>query len=278
MVGKDEDHVTYPRFLHLKDGFFFVYRNGVAADGSWYMNKLVDGRWQRVTAEPLFGADAKGIVASAYPSQFVIGPDGYFHVAVVWRGDRGVENNFRLSYARTRDFRHWFRHDGQALSAPLQPDTMETVDDVGRNGGLLNNAKIAVDLQGTPYVTYTKYTEDGKNGVFFARPGADKWNSKLLAESQGKTLLRGGGTIWPVPSFSAVRFGDSAAVVTVQFPGEPPKAVRIPDGARTAGTVAPTARSTRVPREILPGYTHSASLACILAPYLDLAPGLPMQT
>ena len=256
MVGQDEERVTYPRFLRLKDGFFFVYRDGVAGNGEWYMNKWVDGRWQRVTAKPVFGADSKGVVASAYPSEFVVGPDGYFHVAVVWRGDRGVENNFRLSYARTRDFRHWFRHNGRELSTPLEPDTMETVDDVGRNGGLVNNAKIAVDPEGTPYVTYTKYTEDGKNGVYFAKPEADKWNSRLLAESQGKTLLRGGGTISPMPSFSAVQFNinkSGAAVVAVRFPGEPAKGVGIPHvGGRNEGTAAPTAKSpTNVRRDPL---------------------------
>ena len=34
----------------------------------------------------------------------------------------------------------------------------------------------------------------------------------------------------------------------------------------------------RVPEETLPAYTHSASLVCIFAPYLDLAPEPPRKT
>lgn len=227
MIGRDEDRVTYPRFVDVRGHFSFVYRAGRAGDGEWLINEWTGDGWRRLIKKPIFGDGSGGVTASAYPSPFHVGPDGFFHVAVVWRGSLDAQSNFRLSYAKSQDFRTWFDHAGQAIPVPLAPDTMDTIGDVGRHKGLLNNAKVSVGDDGTPYVTYTKYTESGRNGVYLARPEGNAWRSELLAESEKTTPIEGKGTLRRIPRFSAVRFVKDGAIINVQFPDERSVRVRL---------------------------------------------------
>jgi hypothetical protein len=172
---------------------------------------------------------------SAYPSEFELGSDGFYPVSVVWLGDPGFQNNFRVSYAKSEDFRTRFSHDGTELPMPLRPDTMDTVHDIGPNGGLMNNAKISVADDGTPFITYTKYTENGLNGAYLAYPAGAEWESELLAESLELTPIDRKKTRGRLPTASPVRFRNGRAVVNVRFPGEEVVRVRIDDiGVSTA--------------------------------------------
>jgi hypothetical protein len=97
---------------------------------------------------------------------------------------------------------------------------MDTIANIGPHKGLLNNAKISVGDDGTPYVTYTKYADSGRNGVYFAKPEGAAWKSVLLADSDKLTPIKGAGTLRGLPRFSAVRFVKDAAIVNVHFPGQ----------------------------------------------------------
>lgn len=226
MVGGQERRVSYPNFVRQGEQLLFMYRQGVAANGIWHVNAWSGDSWSRVNEEPIFGADRDGVIASAYPSEYELGPDGFFHVAVVWRGDPGVENDFRVSYAKTDDFTTWLSAADEPLPTPLDPDTMDTVDDVGREGGLVNNAKVDLDGDGQPYVIYTKYTESGRNGAYLAVPAPGGWRSTLMAESLNRTTIERRGPSGKLPRINK---GNSrrGASVAIRFPGEPVIRIRL---------------------------------------------------
>lgn len=63
----------------------------------------------------------------------VLGPDGYFHMAWMWRDTPDVSTNHLLSYARTKDYVNWENVNGVKLSLPLTEATPAVVD-LSRSG------------------------------------------------------------------------------------------------------------------------------------------------
>ena len=231
MTNTAESSLTYPRFMNLPNGdLLFLYRQGQSGNGDWYANAFDGHAWHKTTSSPLFGStlttpDGRQLSVNAYPSYFVMGRDGTYHVAIVWRLTPDVSTNFRLSYARTKDFSTWYGADGKPIIAPLLPNTAELVDDVGENNGLVNNPKISVDQSGSPMITYTKY--DGQlNAVFLATINGGRWRSTKIADSEKLTQVRGGGSE-SLPSFSPVDIVNNSYVVHVNFPGEHVRTVEL---------------------------------------------------
>ena len=191
MTGIDEAHVSYPQFFSFRDGpLAFAYRSGVSGDGLWYINVLDSENWHHIS-NPIF-TNCAGIkhcgdinTVSAYPSDFDHQSGTFFNLAIVWRTTPDVETNYRLSFARTIDLFHWFATTGKPIPLPMAPETTELVDSVGPDHGLVNNAQVATDTAGLPIIVYTKYVDDGRNGIFAAHPvDGGGWLIKLLATSK----------------------------------------------------------------------------------------------
>ncbi|MCJ2182871.1 BNR repeat-containing protein, partial [Novosphingobium sp. 1949] len=144
-----EQHMTYPVFLKNASGeLIFKYRDGISGNG----NEIYDGydaatqRWAHLQSQPLVDGQGK---RSAYFMGPTRGPDGYFHLAWVWRDTPAAETNHDLSYARSRDLVHWERSDGTALTLPITLSTAEIVDPVPVRGGMINNnTVVGFDDQG----------------------------------------------------------------------------------------------------------------------------------
>jgi hypothetical protein len=221
MIGTEEKRVTYPTFLSLADArLLFLYRDGVAGDGAWFVNVLEHGRWRRLLDRPLFaGTDANGPV-SAYPSEFTPFPDGSVHVVVMWRRPGDVARNFSITHHKTYDFASWQRADGKIDALPLGPDTGDLIDNPGENAGLLNTHHLAVSPSGKAAVTYTKYARDGRNGFYLATPARQDWRIELLFVASQRFMIDNVGIARGAPGVAAAQFPmQGAPFVQIGFPG-----------------------------------------------------------
>lgn len=224
MIGRDEERVTYPTFLTAGDGaLLFLYRSGGSGEGAWYVNRFNGDSWARIMEEPLFASRWGDKSVSAYPSAFVTGADGWFHVAIVWRRTPDAATNVAVSYARTRDFKTWSGHDGRAVNLPIDPGAADLVQHTGENAGLLNSAQVFIDPSGKPVIAYTKYGDDGRNVIVAARPANDRWNVVIVGTAASQTRLEGVGSLPAVPRFRNLVFDSARRIATIDmgFPGEP---------------------------------------------------------
>lgn len=218
MLGRDEDRATYPTFLHDSAGnLLFLYRTGSSGDGSWLMNRWGGGRWQRIG--PLFvDHDDHGHV-SAYPSSFAVGPDGTYHVAVVWRRTPDVATNFAVTYASTRDFVTWRGAGGRSIKGPLGPDQMAMVEQTGPNAGLVNSASVIVAPDGAPVILYPRHARSRNDTIVAARPTrGGAWQVRELAVADGSTSVAGGGALAALPSFAVLAQSGWTATLRLSFP------------------------------------------------------------
>ncbi|WP_152362079.1 BNR repeat-containing protein [Microlunatus speluncae] len=191
-----EQRVTYPRFFTNPDGdLIFRYRDGSSGDGVDLYN-LYDsaaGTWRRLLDQPLH--DGEGL-RNAYVEGPTLGPDGFYHVAWVWRDSGDAATNQHLSYARSRDLRAWERSDGTPLTLPITFATGEVIDPVPMNGGIINgNTKIGFDADGRIMITYHKYDADGNTQVYVARREHRDWVIRKVSRWTGRWAIGGGGTL-----------------------------------------------------------------------------------
>jgi len=169
LVGRDEDSVTYPRFLDVGDDLVFMYRDGSSGDGRRLLDAFdpASGEWRRLLDTPLLSGGGE---MNAYPTGPIRGPDGEYHLAWVWRDTPDAATNHDPSYARSPDLVSWERADGTPLSLPITPDDDAAVDPVSAGDGLLNsNLAVGFDPGGRPVVSYHKFGSGGATQVFNAR-------------------------------------------------------------------------------------------------------------
>ena len=247
MAGRDEKQVSYPTFLHAANGdLLFFYRSGISGQGDWLINRWNGQSWDRIGG-PVFTKQSSFGHVSAYPSRFVRDSGGTYHVAIIWRKTINVESNFRVSYARTKDFVHWTDSNGKPIAAPVSPETGEMVDDTGENAGLLNNPQIALDPAGSPVISYTKYGAGGTNGIIVASRKDNAWVVREVAHSPTLTKLEGRGTLPEAPSVEPVAFRTSGEVaISFSFPGSHHFVLNL-DPASLVPLGAPTAEVQRAP-------------------------------
>jgi hypothetical protein len=206
MVGGDESSVTYPNFFfHPGGDLLFSYRSGRSGDGALLINRFDGGRWSRLLSKPLFAAASEADPVNAYPTGFIAGPDGYFHVAWVWRKTYLAETNFNVGYARSKDLAHWEDSRRRALELPITPANAEVVDAIPARGGLLNNIKLGFDTGGRPIISYLKYDGQGNSQLYHARLRADGWQVVQATDWKYRWEFSGGGTLPTEIYFAGVR-------------------------------------------------------------------------
>lgn len=200
LTGADEVHVTYPRFIRLKDGrILFHYRTGRSGDGNEIYNVLGDdGRWSRYLDQPLtLGRDAAGTTMNAYMLDPVTDASGNYHVIWVWRNTGDCSSNHDLSHAWSPDLKNWYSQSGKAVQLPISVDNKDLiVDDAPVKGGMLNGGqKIGFDAQDRPMIAYYKYSEDGNSNFYLARWEDGAWKKVQITDSGWRWDFNGGGTI-----------------------------------------------------------------------------------
>lgn len=205
MTGIDEDNVTYPKFFFFPDGSLgFSYRSGVSGDGREIINRLSGIKWQRWLDRPLFSSTPDTTSVNAYHTGFQLGPDGYFHIAWVWRENTNIESNFHINYAKSKDLKNWKNSRGEPLTLPITPANAETVDNISQNSGLINNIKLGFNGNGRPTISYIKFDDHGFSQLFHAYQADLGWKIIQSTNWTYRWDPRGGGTIPSEIGFSGV--------------------------------------------------------------------------
>ncbi|KHL25329.1 hypothetical protein PK98_00940 [Croceibacterium mercuriale] len=189
-----ERRMTYPVFLRDAAGqLIFKYRDGGSGNGNEIYTQY-DPRsrdWHKLLATPLVDGEGQ---RNAYFVGPVLGPDGWFHLAWVWRDTPDAATNHDLSYARSRDLQSWERSDGAALTLPIRLADAEVIDPVPVRGGMINNNTVpGFDRQGRVLVTYHKFDAAGQTQIFVARREADGWRSVQVTRWRDFRWDFGGG-------------------------------------------------------------------------------------
>lgn len=196
MVGENEKHCTYPSFLNDKQGrLIFTYRDGSSGNGNqiWNVYDEKTKTWSRLLDSPLF--DGQGLM-NAYFVGPLLGRDGYFHVAWVWRDTPDAATNHDLSYARSPDLVHWEKSTGEAYELPISIESGEIVDPVPAKGGILNSRVfMAFDQKKRVVLTYTKYDEQGFLQIWNARLEEDGWKKVPATNWDFRWDFSGGGCL-----------------------------------------------------------------------------------
>jgi hypothetical protein len=196
MVGAREARCTYPSFLLGKhDEMVFTYRDGGSGNGDQIYN-IYDTKtraWKRLIDKPL--TDGEGLM-NAYFAGPVKGPDGWFHVAWVWRDTGDCATNHDLSYARSSDLVHWETAAAAPLKLPIRLDEKTIVDPVPAGGGMINsNVRLSFDGQKRPVISYHKFDDKGFTQVYNARLEGSAWRIYQVSDWDWRWEFSGGGTI-----------------------------------------------------------------------------------
>jgi len=196
MVGNREDRCTYPVFLNDPQGrLLYVHRDGGSGNGVrlWNVFDTETSQWERLLDAPLM--DGRGLM-NAYFTGPMLGPDGLYHMAWVWRDTPDCATNHDLSYARSRDLIHWTGSDGKSLDLPITLETSEIIDPVPAGGGMINgNTKIGFDTQNRVVISYHKYDANGKTQIYCARLETDGWKIYQVTDWDFRWEFQGGGAI-----------------------------------------------------------------------------------
>lgn len=207
MTGAEEDRITYPLFYHAADGsLLFMFRDGGSGNGKSLLNIYDETTrlWRRHTKAPLFDGVAEN--KSAYPSAIRKGPDGWFHLAWMWRDTPDCSSNHKLCYAKSPDLKEWQNAAGKPISLPLTPSLAEVVvDPVGPNLGMINvNFSVGFDAEKRPIINYHKHDEKGNSQIYLARFEDKDWKIRPVTNWTSRWAPSGQGTIEVEASSSTV--------------------------------------------------------------------------
>ena len=196
MIGRDEKQCTYPIFFRGPKGeFLFTYRSGISGSGDLYYN-IYDTKsktWRRLMEEPLISGEG---MRNAYPAPLLVGPDGYFHMAWIWRDDGRCETNHTICYARSKDLIHWQSAAGKPLTLPITFANSDVVDPVPAGAGAINgNVAMGFDSRKRVIITYQKNDDKGFTQAYNARLEQGRWKSYQISSWDYHWAFGGTGCI-----------------------------------------------------------------------------------
>ena len=197
MVGLNESRTTYPIFFRGPNNeLIFTYRDGMSGNGNeiYDIYDLKTKTWSRLLDKPLTDGEGK---RNAYLYGPILGPDGYFHLAWVWRESPDCSTNHDLSYARSKDLISWETSTGKPLVLPITLETCEIVDPVPQHGGIINgNTKIGFDQLGRVTISYHKNDANNYTQPYTARLENGIWRIYQTTNWPWHWEFGGGGTIY----------------------------------------------------------------------------------
>ncbi len=212
MVGREEDRVTYPRFLvGPAQEFLFTYRHGGSGNGDIYVNvyDVATKRWARFLDTPLLAGEGS---RSAYEYGPVRDRHGTYHLTWRWRDTPDGATNHTLSYARSRDLRQWETSGGMPLGLPITLTTGEVVDPVPPRGGL-RSQRLGFDAADRPIISYHKYDAAGLLQLYNARREDDRWRIYQASTWRDRWEFGGWGSGPSNVRFTHVRARSDGALV-----------------------------------------------------------------
>jgi hypothetical protein len=215
MVGTRETGVTYPVFFRGPapgHDLFFQYRDGGSGNGTtlWNRYDLAQKKWARVTDQGLFNGEG---VVNAYPSDPLLGPDGYFHIIWMWRETPVANTNHDLSHMKSKDLLNWETMSGTKLTLPVVRATAGVVVDPVQSGnGLINMSfNIGWDSQKRAVVGYHKYDAGSISQRWNTRWETNKW---VIYQTSSWTTYK-----WPLDLTGSLVGNISADPVSIDGKG-----------------------------------------------------------
>ncbi len=200
-----ESRCTYPHFLKNADGaLIFGYRDGSSGNGSqiWNIYDEKTCTWSRLLDVPMFDGEGK---CNAYYQGPTLGPDGFYHMAWVWRDTPDCATNHDLSYMRSRDLTHWEKSDGSEQILPVTRSNSEVVAALQPGEGLLNPlVALGFDAEQRVIISYSRYDEQKNNQLMQARLENEGWKHYQTSDWTHSWIFSGGGCIPTELSFSEI--------------------------------------------------------------------------
>jgi hypothetical protein len=198
MTGDAEKRVTYPKFFRTAEGvLLFMYRDGKSGDGRTLVNVYDEAAriWTRYLDTPLLDGTSRSM--NAYPADIRHGPDGFFHLVWMWRETPDCRSNLHLSYARSRDLKHWETAAGKSVSLPITPDNVDVVvDPTPANRGMINMGfGVGFDPSNRALIQYHNYDKDGNSQIYLARWENGAWAIRPVSRWDYRWNFEGGGSI-----------------------------------------------------------------------------------
>ena len=204
-----ENRCTYPHFLKNAAGeLIFTYRDGGSGNGSqiWNIYDTKTKTWRRFLDVPMFDGEGE---CNAYYQGPKMGPDGWYHVAWVWRDTPDCATNHDLSYMRSKDLLHWEQSDGTPQILPVTRSNSEVIAPLKNGQGLLNpHVRIGFDAEKRLVITYTRYDENKNNQLMQARLEKDGWKYYQTTDWTHSWVFSGRGCIPTELSFGEVQAVD----------------------------------------------------------------------
>lgn len=201
-----ENRCTYPKFLKNASGeLIFTYRDGSSGNGSqiWNIYDVKTQSWRRFFDVPMFDGEGECNAYFLGPKQ---GPDGWFHIAWVWRDTPDCATNHDLSYIRSRDLVHWEQSDGTPQILPVTRSNSEVIAPLKNGEGLLNShIRMGFDTEKRVVVTYTRYDENKNNQLMQARLEKDGWKYFQTTDWTHSWVFSGNGCIPSELSFGEIQ-------------------------------------------------------------------------
>jgi len=198
MVGTREKRCTYPQFMRgAAKELIFHYRDGGSGNGDEIYNVYDASKkqWSRLLDRPL--SDGKGEM-NAYFAGPKLGPDGWFHLAWVWRDNPKCETNHNLSYMRSRDLCHWETVAGQPVVLPVSLETPDlvVVPTARSHSGLINvGVNLGFDAEKRVIITYHKYDARGFSQIYNTRYENGMWVNHQATDWDWRWEFSGCGSV-----------------------------------------------------------------------------------
>jgi hypothetical protein len=213
MTGADEARATYPTWIDAPGGgLAFLYRSGVSGAGEHILNLFDGARWSR-SGQKIFAVPAGRAAASAYPTRPRLGPDGYIHMAWIWRRTPDASTSFQVGYARSRDLIAWEDARGRPVRLPIAPGAGDVVDDVREGAGLSTEATLGFDQRNRPVVSYLKHDAAGVTQLFNARWSGTGWQAVRVSDWTDRWVVDGHGTVPALIRHGAAEIDADGALV-----------------------------------------------------------------
>jgi hypothetical protein len=196
MIGGQENRTTYPGFsFGPNKELIFTYRDGGSGNGNQIYNVYDSSKreWSRLMDKPLTDGEGE---RNAYFEGPVKGSDGWFHLAWVWRESPDASTNHDLSYARSKDLRHWENSAGKPFKLPIRLSDGAIVDPVPQQGGMINgNTRIGFDDKGRVTISYHKHDAAGNTQPWTARLEDGVWKFHQITDWPWRWDFSGGGSL-----------------------------------------------------------------------------------
>ncbi|WP_321912894.1 BNR repeat-containing protein [Paraburkholderia sp. J11-2] len=204
MTGNAETKVTYPTFLHPRNGFplALLYRDGIHNKGTARLKSYdeASGSWADSPVPVLSGSDSKPWTSNAYWNHPAIDHDGNLHISFVWRthmlGEEKRVNNINIGYASSTDNGvTWVTSKGRGYQLPITQTNAETVHPVSPGSNLMNQCSMAVDSFNRPHIVYYADDSNGIPQYQYLRYDGNLWHHQIISKRARPFALTGSGTL-----------------------------------------------------------------------------------